>query len=113
MRPRRLFGGGGRPLNAGVRRHNPVSSALGIAFAICVAYAVLGNAAVYVVLLRRQVPVRALWAGTPGYLYRTCVDNPHTVSVAVRRVAFSTIIAFLIAMFLALFLFGFSKVDSQ
>lgn len=67
-------------------------------FALSVAYAVLGNVIVYVILLRRHVPVSFMWAGTPGYLYRVCVAA--RVGVCVQRFAFSTNIALGVAMIL-------------
>ena len=69
-------------------------------FALCVLYAVLGNALVYAILLRRGVPVRSLWAGTPVYLYRVCLEATPPVSKHLQRLAFSTNIAFLAAAIL-------------
>lgn len=74
-------------------------------FVFSVAYAVLGNVAVYVILARREVPIRFMWAGTPTYLYRLCRQSP-AVGVALRRFAASTDVAFLVAMLLGVFLSG-------
>jgi hypothetical protein len=68
------------------------------AFALSVAYAVIGNAAVYVILRRRQVPVRHMWAGTPTYLYRVCRDTPE-VGARLRRFAASTDVVFVWPLF--------------
>jgi hypothetical protein len=77
-----------------------------IAFAVAVLYAVLGNVAVYIVLMRRGVPVRSMWAGTPGYLYRVCARADGIVGAALRRFALSTNIAFLLAFLFALGMMG-------
>jgi hypothetical protein len=37
-----------------------------------VGYAAIGNAVVGLVLLRRKIPVRFMWSGTPFYLYGAC-----------------------------------------
>jgi hypothetical protein len=78
-------------------------------FALSVLYAVLGNAVVYFILLRRGVPTRSLWAGTPFYLYRVCLGAGPTVGVRLRRFAYSTDIAFLAAMLLGLCLAALSR----
>lgn len=67
-----------------------------IIFTVSAAYAVLGNVAVYLALTRRNVPLRFIWAGTPGYLYRICVASP-AVSPGLCRFALSTNVAFIIA----------------
>jgi hypothetical protein len=77
--------------------------------AVCIVYAVIGNAVVFVLLTRRKVPLRFMWAGTPTYLYRACVDAGSNVGAGLRRFAFSTNVAFVIAMLLALELTGTSR----
>jgi len=73
-----------------------------ILFAMSVVYAVIGNAVVYVVLLRRKVPIRAIWAGVPTYLYRACANADSKVGTALRRFALSTDVALAISALLAL-----------
>ena len=79
---------------------------LHFAFAVSALYAVVGNAAVAWVLIRRSVPVRFLWSGTPGYLYRICAENTTTVGKYLRRFAFSTNVAFLVAAAIGLYFMG-------
>jgi hypothetical protein len=69
-----------------------------IIFTFSVLYAVLGNVIVYLILIRRRVPVRSIWAGTPGYLYRICVKERTIVGNRLRRFALSTNIAFIVAL---------------
>ncbi len=83
-----------------------MSTVLIFAFALSVLYAVLGNAIVYCILVRRGVPVRFLWAGAPGYLYRVCAEATPSVGMHLRRVAYSTNVAFLVAALLGLYLAG-------
>ncbi len=80
-----------------------------IIFALSVLYAVLGNAIVRVILRRRGVPVRWLWAGTPGYLYRVCAQATPTVGNHLRGFAYSTDVAWLIAMISGVCAFGFQQ----
>jgi hypothetical protein len=68
-----------------------------LAFTGTVIYAVLGNAAVYVILVRRKIPVGFGWAGTPGYLYRICARASPTMP-RLRTFALSTNIAALLAI---------------
>jgi hypothetical protein len=77
-------------------------------FALSVAYAVFGNVAVYVALARRKVPMRLMWSGTPGYLYRVCVQSS-AVSIGLRRFAFSVNVAFVIAILSGILFSGFEK----
>ena len=71
------------------------------AFVFSVLYAVLGNLVVYLILSRRQIPMRFVWAGTPTYLYRVCRQTPE-VGLKLRRFAASTDVAFVFAMVLLL-----------
>jgi hypothetical protein len=73
-----------------------------VLFALSVVYAVIGNAVVYVVLLRRKVPVRSIWAGVPTYLYRVCANADSKVGTALRRLALSTDVALAISAVLAI-----------
>jgi hypothetical protein len=73
-----------------------------VLFALSVVYAVVGNAVVYVVLLRRKVPVRSIWAGVPTYLYRVCANADSKVGTALRRLALSTDVALAISAVLAI-----------
>ncbi len=75
-----------------------VSDAVYLCFGLCFAYAVTGNAIVFLLLRRRKVPLNFMWSGTPGYLYRRCVDSGAAVGVTLRRFALSTNIAFFAAM---------------
>jgi hypothetical protein len=78
-----------------------------IIFAFSCLYAVLGNIVVYFILIRRKVPLRFIWAGTPGYLYRICSKERTIVGDRLRLFALSTNIAFLVAMVIGLGLGGF------
>lgn len=82
-----------------------MSVAIGFIFALSVVYAVLGNVVVFVILSRRRVPMRFMWAGTPTYLYRVC-RRSSAVGVLLRRFAASTDVAFVVAMLLAIFVAG-------
>ena len=73
-----------------------------VLFALSVVYAVVGNAVVYVVLLRRKVPVRSIWAGVPTYLYRVCAHADSKAGTALRRFALSTDVALAISAVLAI-----------
>jgi hypothetical protein len=84
-----------------------MSNLLIIIFALSIAYAVIGNVVVYVILIRRKVPVRFLWAGTPGYLYRICANQSGLVSSGLRKFALSTNILFLVGIVLGVGLGGF------
>jgi hypothetical protein len=69
-----------------------------LAFAISIAYAALGNAAVYILLRRRKVPIRFIWSGTPGYLYGICHRSIPPVPRSLTRFALSTNVALLLAI---------------
>jgi hypothetical protein len=64
-----------------------------VVFPLSVAYAVLGNVAVYWILRRRRIPMKFLWVGTPGYLYGLTIPG-----TALRRFALSTNIVFIVAI---------------
>ncbi len=83
-----------------------MTTVLIFAFALSVLYAVLGNVVVYFILLRRGVPVRFLWSGTPGYLYRVCARATPSVSDRLRRFSYSTNVALLAAAILAFYVAG-------
>jgi hypothetical protein len=74
---------------------------LRVVLVISVVYAVFGNVAVYLLLLRRHVPMKSLWAGAPGYLYRLTPGG-----TALRRFALTTNVAFVVAIFCGMFLAG-------
>ncbi len=80
-----------------------------IIFVASVLYAVLGNAIIYIILIRRKVSPRFFWAGTPGYLYRVCVNATPTVGTRLRHFAFITNIAFFVAIMLGIGLAGFHQ----
>ena len=61
-----------------------------------IAYAVLGNFAVYVILVSRKVSLRFGYAGLPFYLYRVCVEASPAMP-RLRAFALSTDIALLLA----------------
>ena len=65
-------------------------------FATCIAYAVIGNAIVLVVLLRRKTPLRTMRGGTPLYLYGVCSSLPN--HRALTAFALSTNVALLIGI---------------
>jgi len=67
-----------------------------LTFTITVAYAAIGNAAVYILLRRRGVPLQFIWSGTPGYLYGVCRRS--TVPRSLTRFALSTNVAILLAI---------------
>jgi len=69
-----------------------------LAFTISVAYAVLGNTAVYILLRRRNVLFRFIWSGTPGYLYGVCHRSFPPVPRSLTRLALSTNVALLLAI---------------
>ena len=76
-----------------------------VPFILCVLLAVFGNLFVYFALLRARVPLRHLWAGTPGYLYRVCLGAKSTVNSRIRRLALTSSVAFVLALLLAVPLF--------
>ena len=80
---------------------------LGI-FAVAVVYTVFGNLVVLVLLLRRGVAIRMVWAGVPGYLYQRCLSAEPPVNAGLRRFALSTGIAYLIAFVTVIPLVGSS-----
>lgn len=80
-----------------------------IIFAVSVAYAVIGNAVVYICLSRRKIHFRSIWAGTPGYLYRRCVASP-AVGAGLCRFALSTNVSFVVACFASIPLIGLANV---
>ena len=82
-----------------------------IVFAVSVVYAVLSNTVIYVMLVHRKVPLRHIWAGTPGYLYRVCAET-QSVGPIMRRLAYSTNVAFLIAFLVGIVLVGLNQVPS-
>lgn len=105
-----LSRGANDPLvGSGKREAELMKYVLILIFAFCGIYAVLGNVIVYFVLIRRKVPLRSIWAGTPGYLYHICLRERVIVSTRLRRFALSTNIAFLIAVILGLGLGGFQR----
>lgn len=71
-------------------------------------YAVLGNLIAYTMLASHGVPVRFIFAGVPGYVYRASVEAGLGVSTNLRRFCFSTSVAFLITLLLGLGLVGLS-----
>jgi hypothetical protein len=68
------------------------------AFVATIVYAVIGNAAVYIILVRKKIPVRFLWAGTPGYLYGVCCRATPPMPRILRMFALSTNIVLLLAI---------------
>ena len=60
------------------------------------AYAIIGNVAAYVLMSRRGVPMKSVWAGTPGYLYKACRDSDVDSGCTARFLAFTSSLAFLI-----------------
>jgi hypothetical protein len=73
-----------------------------IAFSVNVLFAVFANVTVYVILIRRDVPVRLGWAGVPGYLYRACLRAEPPVDAWVTRLARASIVAFALTFVLGL-----------
>ncbi len=72
-------------------------SAVYLVFGVSVTYATVANAVVFIALRRRHVPFRFVWSGTPGYLYRKCVEAGPMVGTGLRRVALTANIALLLA----------------
>jgi hypothetical protein len=78
-------------------------------FVLSVTYAVLGNAIVCLVLIRRKVSLSFFLAGTPGYLYRVCAQAGPVVGTPLRRFAWTTNVAFALAAMLGLGLIGLAS----
>lgn len=77
--------------------------AVAVAFAATVIYAAAGNAVIARMLLRRRIPFRSVWAGTPFYLYGVCLRmTPGDRSL--RAFALSTDAAFVLAFALCAWL---------
>jgi hypothetical protein len=76
------------------------------ALVAAVVTAVFGNALVYVLLSRRGVPIRFMWAGTPFYLYKLCVRAQPPVRRSLCRLALVTNVAFIAAFVLGFVLFA-------
>ena len=74
----------------------------GTAFAVTVAYAALGNAIVWLLLVRRKIPLASLRAGWLFYLYKHVPPTERQL----RAFALSTNIAALLAIPCALIYFG-------
>ncbi len=70
--------------------------AVAIAFAASIVYAAGGNAIIARMLLRRRIPFRSVWAGTPFYLYSVCMRMT-PADRGLRAFALSTDAAFLLA----------------
>jgi hypothetical protein len=86
---------------------HPLRSVMMIVFGLSILAGVLGNFFVYLALVRRGVPVRHLWAGTPGYMYRVCVRNESVIGVPIRRMAFGSHIALVLSFVLVFPLYIF------
>lgn len=69
-------------------------------FAASVLVAVVGNLIVYIKVTRSGIPVRFMWAGTPGYLYRAALRANPTVAALVRPIAFASNLGLLLAFVL-------------
>lgn len=69
-----------------------------LAFTITVAYSVLGNAVLYLILRRRGIPLRFMWSGTPGYLYGVCRHSKPPLPRALTGFALSAYIAFILVI---------------
>ena len=67
------------------------------AFVLAVLYAVIGNAIVFHVLVRRKVPLRFMWSGTPFYLYGMC-NHLSPPLPALKAFALSTNMALILAV---------------
>ena len=78
-------------------------------FVASVLLAVFGNLIVYVRLVRRGIPVRFVWAGTPGYLYRTALRVDPAVAASVRALALVSVISFFLAFVLGAVAFMFTE----
>jgi hypothetical protein len=98
VHPRRYVVAAARPLNVDFRR---MGNWFLVVFALSLAYAVLGNVAVYLMLPHRGTAINSFWVGVPGYLYKFTVAG-----TGLRRFALSTNVAFLIAIVCGMFLAG-------
>jgi hypothetical protein len=80
--------------------------AVAMAFAASVVYAAGGNAIIARMLLRRGIPFRSVWAGTPFYLYGVCARMTPTDRGlrGLRAFALSTDAAFVLAFALCAWL---------
>ena len=77
-------------------------------FVFSALYAVISNIIVYSALKRRKIPLPFGRSGMPGYLYRVCAKEP-TVGTALRRFAFSTNVAYVIAFLSGLGIAGMTR----
>jgi hypothetical protein len=79
-----------------------MTSPIEAALAFAVAYAVIGNAVVGLILARRKASISFWRAGLPFYLYGVCNRLTPPTSRALRGFALSTNIAGILAIPLAL-----------
>jgi hypothetical protein len=77
--------------------------AVAMAFAASVVYAAGGNAIIARLLLRRRIPFRSVWAGTPFYFYGVCL-RMSPADRGLRAFALSTDAAFVLAFTLCAWL---------
>jgi hypothetical protein len=77
--------------------------AVAMAFAASIVYAAGGNAIIARMLLRRRIPFRSVWAGTPFYLYGVCLRMTPS-DRRLRAFALSTDAAFILAFALCAWL---------
>ena len=75
-------------------------------FALSGVYAVFGNLAVYILLVRHGVSVSFVWAGTPGYLLRKCHESGQG---SLARFSFSTQVALMVCVLSGFFLFASAR----
>jgi len=74
---------------------NPIAAG---ALVLTVAYAIIGNALVLLVLLHRQTPLRMMLTGMPFYLYGVCNRSTPPAGRFVRAFALSTDVSLLLAI---------------
>jgi hypothetical protein len=75
-------------------------------FVAAVLTAVVGNVIVYVLLARRGIPIRFVWAGTPFYLYKLSVRAQPPVRPSISHLALATNVAWIVAFVLGYLLFA-------
>lgn len=75
--------------------------AFAILWALAGTYVLFGNWAVYATLVRHEVPVRFLWAATPGYLVRVCINNEQKSGRKLLWFARSTVIVLVVVLITA------------
>lgn len=67
-------------------------------FVACLAYAVIGNAVIYLIVKNKGIEISFIWSGTPGYLHKILLKHPDIFGNRMRIFSSTTIIAFVLVM---------------